>query len=318
MLCTGAVAAATPPVFTDKFDAPSFYQLRDVYPNGGQAYCLPTSAADGVAWLSEHGYDLLPDRTDEDALVQAMAAKMNTDPTQGTPWYAAAGGLADFLDDYYAADRIRIESPEGRPDRQTYAWVREQVSRPDTVAIVARTIYLDLPPVGWGQWYKHALFLAGYDTVDPTLHLYDPLIPDPAAPRVHPIVENVTTFGEYEFFNYYMFDLPVTPPETDPPVAGVEIRWDGVMTFSIAADGDANHDAVVDALDLAAMATHYGDDGCGWAEGDFTGDGRVDVFDLSRLAMNYDGAAGGKSVPAPPVALVLLIGVAGILRRRRP
>ena len=91
--CAQAVAGAAPPVFTGKFDAPSFTQLKDVYPNGGQAYCLPTSFADGVVWLSEHGYDLLPGRDAEEDIVTTLAAKMNTHPTQGTTWSAAATGM---------------------------------------------------------------------------------------------------------------------------------------------------------------------------------------------------------------------------------
>ena len=316
VLCARAVATAAPPVFTGKFDAPSFYQLKDVYPNGGEAYCLPTSLADGVVWLSEHGYGLLPGRSDEEDIVTTLAATMGTHPLQGTAWPSAAAGMVDYLDDFYDPARIRTETPSGRPTPETFAWAQEQVARPDTIMIVLRTIYVYLPSYGWGQYVRHSLFLAGYDATDPTLHLYDPLYEVMVTPRVHVLQEQ--QIEPFDVFWYYTFDLPVVPPDGSEPGTLAEARWDSVMSISIAADGDANHDGRVDVLDLASLAGHYRQaSDAGWADGDFDGNGRVDVMDLAIMANHYAASTGGQPVPAPSVLVMLLVAAAARPRRRR-
>jgi len=57
-----------------------------------------------------------------------------------------------------------------------------------------------------------------------------------------------------------------------------------------------------------------------WGEGDFNGDGNVDYIDLGLLATEYDWVAGGGQadpVPAPAPLLLLALGGASALLRRR-
>jgi len=94
------------------------------------------------------------------------------------------------------------------------------------------------------------------------------------------------------------------------------------------APGDATRDGVVDVMDLAALANHYGiESGASWYQGDFNGDGAVDVHDLAALANTYTfgtgtdaefgGASGGVELPEPASAAVLLIGLPVLMVRRR-
>ncbi len=330
VVCAAAAAApAAPPVFTGKLDAPSFRQYNPAYPGGGAYYCLPTSSADGIAWLAEHGYDRLPTREAEQAIVTALAAKMQTDPLQGTQWKAAGPGLADYLDDFYDPARVGIESPEARwPDPDAFAWTQDRLARPDTVVIIMRTMYLNLPDFGWGLYVKHAMFLAGYDAPAAGVYLHDPLAGEVDDLQPVGLIENLGWRGDFE---YYTFDLALTPPPQSPPGTTIEARWDKVLAISIAGDGDANCDGAVDEFDLAALANNYGRSDVGWAGADFNGDGRTDVLDLATIANHYSPplraggstelAADGQSVPEPATLVMLLAGalaVARRCRRRRP
>ena len=316
-LCA-ARAPAAPDVFTGKFDAPSFEQYNPAYPGGGAAYCVPVSAADGAVWLAEHGWDLLPARGDEEALVAALAAAMQTDPVRGTTWSAAEAGLTDWLDDTYDPSRISVIAPDDvPPDPDGFAWLQEQVARPDTVAIIMRTTYLNLPGYGWGVYVSHGMFLAGYDALSPALWLHDPLVGEAGGGEPVGLVEHLDVRGRFE---YYSFDLALSPPAGSPTGTEIEARWSNVLVFSIAAAGDADHDGLVDAFDLATLADNYHRPDVGWRGGDFNLDGVVDVMDLGILGTNYAPAgppAGGQPVPEPVAAALLLIGSAAVLRRRR-
>src|SRR5439155_3576489 len=60
------------------------------------------------------------------------------------------------------------------------------------------------------------------------------------------------------------------------------------------ADGDANIDGVVNALDFNAVATNFGNaTPVKWTDGDFTGDQNVNTADFTILASNF-------GVVAPP------------------
>ena len=79
--------------------------------------------------------------------------------------------------------------------------------------------------------------------------------------------------------------------------------------------GDANHDGLVDDLDLTALATRWQQSG-GLAEGDFTGDGFVDDLDLTVLATAWPaGGLGLSAVPEPATLSLLVLGALAVLRR---
>lgn len=91
--------------------------------------------------------------------------------------------------------------------------------------------------------------------------------------------------------------------------------------------GDASLDGHVDAFDLNLLASHWQQSNAFWSAGDFTGDGYVDAFDLNLLASQWQ--AGGfdaalalfpllsTTAHIPEPATVLLLGVGGLLVRRR-
>ena len=92
--------------------------------------------------------------------------------------------------------------------------------------------------------------------------------------------------------------------------------------------GDANGDGCVDDLDLTALAVNWQQSTDLWENGDFNGDGIVDDLDLTALAVNWQqGCGGGGSfadtlagqniIPEPATALIVLLGFAGVVRRRK-
>jgi len=105
--------------------------------------------------------------------------------------------------------------------------------------------------------------------------------------------------------------------------------WDlGSAELSIvnhpALSGDANADNVVDGLDYVMWSNHYGECGHpawsdgGWAVANYTEDDCVDGLDYVAWSNNYLlGLPGLGSVPEPGSALMLILGIYA-LRRRRP
>lgn len=57
--------------------------------------------------------------------------------------------------------------------------------------------------------------------------------------------------------------------------------------------GDSNLDGLVDAVDLAALASHWQQGAQTWITGDFNYDARVDIADLYLLALNFQRGSGG-------------------------
>jgi hypothetical protein len=98
--------------------------------------------------------------------------------------------------------------------------------------------------------------------------------------------------------------------------------------------GDANLDGQVDVTDLGALATNW-QTSSAWSGGDFNYDGFVDVSDLGMLATNWQAGVGSPlatgsfnaaletvglaaaSVPEPAAAMISLLGVCYLRRRRR-
>ncbi|QDU70531.1 LamG-like jellyroll fold domain-containing protein [Mucisphaera calidilacus] len=76
-------------------------------------------------------------------------------------------------------------------------------------------------------------------------------------------------------------------------------------------DGDFNFDGNVDLLDLSILAANF-NQSAGVSGGDANGDGIVDLLDLSLLASNF----GSSSVPEPAAAVLGLLGLGVVTRRR--
>ena len=329
IVLSGALAPAgraAPPTSLAKCDAPSFRQHNDAYPNAGSAYCVPTAAADGIAWLAEHGLDRLSGRDAEEQIVSDLAAKMGTDPSRGTSWGAAADGLTDYLDDYYEPVRIRVGAVGCHagglyPNPDDFAWVQEMLARPDTVVIIQRKLYLITPNGTEGPYNGHAMFLAGSDAPAAEMILHDPLVgphdePDPVA-----LVEH---WRDPRSFLRYTFDIDTAAPDGAPPGSLADARWTDAIAFGVLLHGDANGDAAVDAADLALLGNHYGGTGAAWDQGDFNLDGAVDVLDLALLANRYDAAppaaaspAAGAPLPEPIGSALLLLWAPALVAGRR-
>ncbi|MEM9296293.1 MAG: dockerin type I domain-containing protein, partial [Planctomycetota bacterium] len=85
-------------------------------------------------------------------------------------------------------------------------------------------------------------------------------------------------------------------------------------------DGDANGDGVVDLLDFDVLAQNFGA-GPGFPDGlsagDFNADGVVDLLDFDILAQNF-GSSSPAVVPVPGSVGLMGLGVAGLMRCRRP
>jgi len=91
--------------------------------------------------------------------------------------------------------------------------------------------------------------------------------------------------------------------------------------------GDATLDAVVDVLDLARLANHFGETDAGWTDADFNGDGAVDVLDLATIANHFGwtggstgpaagGAGRGEAIPEPATPVLLAAVLPWALKRR--
>ena len=90
------------------------------------------------------------------------------------------------------------------------------------------------------------------------------------------------------------------------------------LTQAVAsAPGDANLDGTVDVADLNAVGLNWQSDNVSsWARGDFNGDGRVGAADLNTLGVNWQFGAAAAAVPEPSSAVLLLLAVACVLRKR--
>ena len=105
------------------------------------------------------------------------------------------------------------------------------------------------------------------------------------------------------------------------------------MGLSVGTAGDVNKDGLVNVVDLGMLGTYYGmDEDATWEMGDFNGDGMVNVVDLGMLGTYYEStldvqqmsmsmmassAYATAEVPEPATMLLMTMGLAGMLRRRR-
>jgi hypothetical protein len=96
--------------------------------------------------------------------------------------------------------------------------------------------------------------------------------------------------------------------------------------------GDANLDGEVNIADLGILAANWQQGNMNWLAADFNGDGVVDVADLGILAANWQQSVGGMrlddalslfdvfegvAVPDPGAGLLVVVGMAAMLGRRR-
>lgn len=86
---------------TDRVGMPTLAQHDPGFPGGGQSYCAPTAAANGLLWLADRGYPAVKpapteQKSAECTLILSLASYMGTD-RNGTPLASFQGGITSYL-----------------------------------------------------------------------------------------------------------------------------------------------------------------------------------------------------------------------------
>jgi autotransporter-associated beta strand protein len=116
---------------------------------------------------------------------------------------------------------------------------------------------------------------------------------------------------------------PLQTSESPDPTKGLGWMDDGSkVTVMYTYFGDANLDGAVDTSDFAVLASHFGQTGQSWGTGDFNYDNTVNALDFNALATDFglpplSSPALGALVPEPGSLVVLLLGSAATMSRRR-
>ena len=92
---------------------------------------------------------------------------------------------------------------------------------------------------------------------------------------------------------------------------------DALIASGLLAPGDANADGVVNQLDLNAVIDNWQASGVGWTGGDFNDDDVVNQLDLNTIIDNWQAAVFAQNaVPEPNSFILILVGIAGLVRKR--
>ncbi len=190
-----------PSIYTDKaVDTPHLYQQdpNGQYEGGGRNFCAPTAAADGMVYLSRHGYPALcPGKTMDDAyaLVRTLASKtyIGTDELVGTDDTQFITGVASFVQQH----NIRIKAFDYEGFRPLYGplrgrdwdhkvsidWVKQKIAQPNTFVWLHLGYYSKTADHTYNRYFGHFVAAVGYGTDGQSADLYAFIIRNPALPK---------------------------------------------------------------------------------------------------------------------------------------
>ncbi|MFW6107144.1 MAG: PEP-CTERM sorting domain-containing protein [bacterium] len=187
-----------PDTYLVKLSAPDYWQRDPAYggfPNGGAAYCTPTSISNSIMWFDDHGWeDLVVDtadpKKDQFDLIEVLAGPdyCNTSPTGGSSVSDYVPGLQDYFDDSaYGTSPGFVVKYQGLAytgDEWTgvYApqedWIKAELSRCEDVILRVGWYYETSPGV-IERYGGHCVTFVGYDDTGQSYNPGDIIIHDP-------------------------------------------------------------------------------------------------------------------------------------------